>query len=150
MITWKNEYSVKVNEIDEQHKKLIDMINHLETAMRAGKGKDALESIFNGLVDYTKSHFATEERLMTTHQYPDKTAHLAEHLALTHKALDLQRKLRQREIGLAIPTADFLSNWLTGHILGMDIKLGAFLSAKAPSASAPVAAPRNAGVQIRL
>jgi hemerythrin len=57
LITWNDSLSVKVAEIDEQHKKLIAMINELNDAMRLGKGKDVLGKIVNGLVTYTTTHF---------------------------------------------------------------------------------------------
>ncbi len=39
LIQWSNALSVKVKEIDDQHVKLIQMINNLDSAMQAGKGR---------------------------------------------------------------------------------------------------------------
>ena len=57
LINWNESLSVNVKEIDLQHKKLIDMNNELNEAMKLGKGKDALGKIVNGLISYTATHF---------------------------------------------------------------------------------------------
>lgn len=75
LITWNENYSVKVKQFDDQHKKLIDMINELHDAMKVGKGKDVMEKILAGLIQYTVTHFANEERLMKQHNYPDYEQH---------------------------------------------------------------------------
>ena len=62
-ITWSDNLSVNIKEIDTEHKKLINMINELHSAMGSGKGREAMERSLPGLVDYTKTHFAYEEKL---------------------------------------------------------------------------------------
>lgn len=70
LIQWDDSFSVKVAEIDQQHKRLIVMINELHDAMKQGKGKDALGKIINGLISYTATHFDTEERYFDQFEYP--------------------------------------------------------------------------------
>jgi hemerythrin len=129
MITWKEDYSVKIAEIDRQHQKLVALINELETAMRAGKGKEALQKTLASLVSYTQTHFAYEEKLLAAHHYPDLKAHQAEHAALAQKAVALQKQYQEQQMGLTIPTANFLSDWLSSHILGHDKKYTPHLTA---------------------
>jgi len=62
LMSWKDEYSVKVAEFDGHHKQLISMINSLDEAMR--QGKDVLEDILKKLVNYAGSHFAAEQKVM--------------------------------------------------------------------------------------
>ena len=66
LITWTDELSVSVKDLDSQHQKLFDLVNELHEAMRSGKGKEAVGSILNRLADYTKTHLFYEERLMRT------------------------------------------------------------------------------------
>ena len=63
-IRWSEKYSVNVTKIDEQHKKLVSLINEMYDAMRAGKGKDILGAVIAKIVDYTVYHFSTEELLL--------------------------------------------------------------------------------------
>jgi len=62
LISWNDNLSVHVGEIDRQHQQLIKMINDLDDAMKQGKGKEVLGKIVKGLSDYTAYHFSTEER----------------------------------------------------------------------------------------
>ena len=71
LLSWNDTYSVKIRKFDDQHKKLIDLINQLHDSMLVGKGKDVMGEVMNSLVDYTKTHFTAEETLMRLHNYPD-------------------------------------------------------------------------------
>ena len=64
---WEDRFSVGIAEIDMQHQKLVQMLNELYDAMKAGKGNDVLGKVLNGMIQYTASHFATEERYMKLH-----------------------------------------------------------------------------------
>ena len=62
LLQWSDALSVGVVEIDRQHQKLVTMINDLNDAMRAGKGKDALGKTIAELIAYAATHFKTEEK----------------------------------------------------------------------------------------
>lgn len=133
LFPWDDSYSVGVRVIDDQHRKLVGLLNDLHDAMRVGKARDILGRIFEDLVAYTKYHFATEERLMQEHAYGEYAAHKAEHDDLTAKALDLQRRWREGTLGISIETSEFLRAWLAHHIQGTDKQVGAFLNTKGVS-----------------
>jgi len=71
LFPWSDDLSVKVTLIDDQHKKLIALINSLHDAMRAGEGKQVLEKTLKELADYTVYHFQTEEKYMQAVPLPD-------------------------------------------------------------------------------
>jgi hemerythrin len=127
---WSNELSVGIEHVDEQHKKLVGLLNGLHDAMKLGKGKDTLGKTLSDLVDYTAFHFKTEEDLFRIHAYPDYLIHKKEHDALTKQALDLKERFTRGDLFLSNKTMLFLKDWLNGHILGSDKKYGPFLSAK--------------------
>lgn len=127
---WTEDYSVDIVEIDQQHKRLVKLISELFEAMRAGKGKDVLEKVLAGLIDYTKTHFGAEERLMSTHDYPRYRSHKNGHDELTKKVLDFEARFRGDEFGVVIQLAEFLKDWLGEHILGTDKQYASFLNAK--------------------
>lgn len=127
---WTNQFSVNVKEIDDQHKRLVELLNELFVAMRERKGKDVLGNVLTGLIDYTKTHFATEERLMIHHSYPEYSSHKKEHTELTQKVIDLAKDYKNGKITLSIEVGLFLKDWLNNHIIGTDKKLGAFLKSK--------------------
>ena len=53
---WKDDYSVGIDKIDKQHRKLVGYLNELYESMKAGKGKGTLGAVLKGLVEYTKNH----------------------------------------------------------------------------------------------
>ncbi len=130
LLSWNERYSVGIREVDEQHKKLIDMINQLHDAMLSGKGREILDKIINSLVDYTKTHFSTEERLMKEYGYPGYLNHKAQHEEFIKKVAEFQRKFENGELTLSMEIMQFLKNWLSEHILGSDKKFGPFLNEK--------------------
>ena len=130
IMTWKDTYSVGVAEIDQQHKKLIDLINQLDDAMSKGQGKTILEKILGDLINYCASHFALEEKLFDQHGYPDADDHKAKHKKMTEKVLSLQKQFQQEKMTITFDVMDFLQKWLDKHILGTDKKYGPYLNSK--------------------
>ena len=130
LFPWSSTYSVKIGIVDVQHKNLVSIVNELHQAMVGGHGKDTLRSILANLIKYTQEHFAMEERLMQSHNYPDYSAHKTEHDRLSGTVLDFQRKFQANEIGLTIEVMSFLKDWLTKHILGSDKRYSPFLNSK--------------------
>jgi hemerythrin len=129
-IRWKEAYSVQVQEIDEQHKKLFSLINHLADAMKVGKGRDVLAVVLTELVDYTDYHFKTEELLFQQHEYPDFEKHKRMHDDLTGKARSLKASFDGGNTKLSVDLMLLLSNWLNDHILREDRKYGPYLNSK--------------------
>ena len=81
-IVWKDEYSVGLDSIDQQHRKLINLINQLTTAVDYSTGEEFEREALADVVEYTKTHFTYEEGLMEDNGYPDFEAHKAQHRAM--------------------------------------------------------------------
>ncbi len=133
LLNWKEDYSVKIKEVDEQHKKLIGLINDLHDAMTQKKAKEVLGDVLRKLADYTVFHFSMEERLMKSNGYPEYDDHREKHQKMTAKVMSLQNELKQGKITLSMEVMDFLKNWLDKHILGTDKKYSPFLTGKGVS-----------------
>jgi len=130
LIKWKEEYSVKVPEIDEQHKKLISLINQLADAMSVGKGRDVLNGVLAELMSYTEYHFEAEEKLFREHGYPEHERHSQAHDELTAKTRELKAAFDRGETKLSVDVMLFLSAWLNRHILDEDKQYQPYLSGK--------------------
>lgn len=130
LFVWNDNFSVNIKHVDEQHKKLVNMLNNLHDAMRLGKGSQILGKILVELVGYVETHFTTEEKLMSTYRFPEYNSHKLEHTKLTQKAVELQENVQQGQSVLTIEVMNFLKNWLQSHILGTDKKYGPFLNSK--------------------
>jgi len=127
-IVWGKILSVGIEEIDEDHRKLVDIFNILNRAVREGEPPDYLAATLEELINCTVWHFSHEERLMLKHRYPEAAEHKAEHRELIESARELQRKLLQADRPLAEEHIEFLERWLTEHIFTADGRLGAYLS----------------------
>lgn len=130
LIQWSDQLSVQVQEIDGQHQRLVKMINDLDAAMRVGKGKDVLGKIVSDLIAYTQVHFGTEEKLFGQYGYPDAQAHQAEHRHFIEEVSRFKGEFDAGRLGLSLKVMDFLSDWLSHHIMGVDQKYAPFFKEK--------------------
>ena len=128
LITWENKFSVNINEIDEQHKVLIGMINQLHQAMIDGEANKSIEDIITGLSNYTKYHFDAEEKLFENSDYPDTASHKQTHIDFIRKISIFKTDFEKKEALLTVDILQFLSSWLKEHILGTDMDYSSFLT----------------------
>lgn len=130
MIQWSESLSVRFEEIDQQHKKLIYMINDLNDAMGQGKGKDVVGPLLSKLTSYTVDHFAFEEKQFAKYGYPDAFAHKREHRAFIDRVSAFKKDFDSGSLGLSLQIINFLSDWLKTHIQGTDKKYVPFFQGK--------------------
>jgi hemerythrin-like metal-binding protein len=129
-LVWDRTLSVEVPEIDEDHRRLVDLYNLLKHAVVDRESKDYIEALTEELMAGTAWHFRHEERLMLRYGYDGLTAHKAEHEELIESGKELQRKLLAEGKAVSADEIEHLERWLVGHILGTDMDLGAYLAEK--------------------
>lgn len=128
---WNKGYSVGVAIFDDEHKKLIGIINQLHEATVAGVDTLVLQRISDSLVEYTLMHFRHEEMYFDDWAYPGAAEHVAIHAQLRQKVFEYRRQILEKDSReLADELAAFLHDWLTQHIMGDDRKYGQFLCEK--------------------
>ena len=130
LMEWSSAISVNVQKFDDQHKKLVDLVNQLHDGMKAGQGVAMLGNVLQSLINYTATHFADEEKMMQAQGYPEYAKHKAEHDKLVGQVLDLQKKFQSGTAMLTMTVMSFLKDWLVKHIQGEDKKYGVFMNAK--------------------
>jgi hemerythrin-like metal-binding protein len=126
-IVWDNTLSVDVPEIDEDHRRLVDLFNTLNHSVEDKDATAYIEAVMEELISCTVWHFRHEERLMLKYAYGGLLQHKTEHQELIDSVKTLQRKLRQEGESVLSEDLKFLEHWLTGHILSADKDLGEFL-----------------------
>ena len=131
LLTWNDSLETGVKQFDDQHQKLVGMVNELFDGMQAGKGKETLGPVLDGLIAYTGTHFKDEERLMQQHGYPKLAAHQKEHADLVAKVVEVQQKYHAGASALlGMEVMNFLKNWLINHIQGTDKEYGPYFNSK--------------------
>ncbi len=129
-VDWSEQYSVKLELLDAQHKKLFQIVNHLHDAIFARKAQDEVGGIVLDLLDYTRTHFAEEERQMELHHFPEDKlqAHKAAHHELERKVHEIEQRLQHGEANISPDVMCFLvGEWLLKHILTMDKQYAPFM-----------------------
>ncbi|ADU67324.1 hemerythrin-like metal-binding protein [Desulfurispirillum indicum S5] len=129
-IVWNDELSVGIRRFDDQHKKLVSIINKLANAVKQGAGKSVLDNVFDELLDYTVTHFEDEISLMKKHGYHEAPQHQEIHDSLVRQVLKLKEKFDKGDLLVATETLDFLRNWLFKHIRQEDKKYSSFFQSK--------------------
>lgn len=120
---WDDTLSVDNENIDDDHKLLIETVARLHEAMRTGQGKDVVGSALDDLVRFTEEHFEREEGFMRQINYVDYLPHKAEHERLLKEVRDLQARFKAGSITITVSVSNFLADWLRNHIVGLDKKL---------------------------
>ncbi|MDY0212743.1 MAG: bacteriohemerythrin [Desulfuromonadaceae bacterium] len=125
---WSDKISVGIQEIDEQHRKLVDLINSLYEAMILGEDKIAVaNAVLDQLVQYTAIHFAVEESLFRIFEYPEYEEHCQLHEDLRAQVYEINAKVQSGERTVNPELLFFLRKWITGHIMVEDKKYCPFL-----------------------
>ena len=127
-LAWSNILSIGVDEIDEDHRRLLDIFNILNHSVTEGATPDYLIAVLEELINCTAWHFSHEERLMLKHGYEGLASHKTEHQELIKSVKELQQKILQAGNLVGNEDLEFLERWLTEHILTDDLKMGNYLA----------------------
>jgi hemerythrin-like metal-binding protein len=131
LMSWVDEMSVGVKVLDDDHKRLIELLNRLHEGIVTGQARRVLEDVIEQMLDYTKYHFSREESLFNKAGFPGAAEHKHEHDLLIRRAMNLQARFENgQSTELSLEAMDFLKRWLTDHIQGSDRNYMPFLAAK--------------------
>lgn len=141
-LEWKEGYSVGVEELDLQHRKLLDLVNEIASLRSKGATEKTCFAVLNAMIKYAEMHFETEERYFGTSDYPDSPRHKRFHEEFVDEAFSMVRDLDENMLTLGA-IAIYLQEWYKDHILGTDREYMPFLVQKPAGAD-------NAPEEIRV
>ncbi len=129
MIEWDDKYSVGISIIDEQHKKLINIINNA-IVLIINKANDIAHSndteeileVLNEMIEYAKEHFAAEEAYMIKFHFVEYQLHKEEHFNFSDKTMVYRNKVMGGDTKIACEILEYLKKWLVEHIQVTDRK----------------------------
>lgn len=134
-IVWQESYNTGIQEIDEQHRILVNTINEAGVRLNMNDSIGTLEAITKDLLSYVLYHFETEEEMMLEHNYKDYSqqeyaTHMKQHRDFSAKVVAIRQSLSRGKPIEKKELIDFLTNWLINHINKTDQKLAQFLHTK--------------------
>jgi hemerythrin len=123
-LQWQDSMSVGVTILDDQHKKFIEILNILIS--KVSDSQESIKTTFQGIDDYIKFHFQTEEDFFNKYNYPDTEDHKKAHTDFIQKIASIREKFITDPISSKFELVDFLENWLIDHIQNKDKKYTEF------------------------
>ncbi|ADU62250.1 MAG: bacteriohemerythrin [Pseudodesulfovibrio sp.] len=127
LMQWDTNLSVGVEEIDAQHKTLVDLVNQTYEAIQ-GQDHALLAELVDRMAAYGRTHFATEERYMRDHGFPGIEEHKFQHAKFNATVDDFRRKLDSQTNLTQVFV--FLSSWLAAHIMNEDMRYAAHMAGR--------------------
>lgn len=128
LIEWNDSYSIGYELIDQQHKKLVAMVNKMYEALLNGDAKDTTVQILGEMIDYTNYHFKTEEEIIDRHNYQDAEKHKNQHQYFIDQSIAFKSGLKAENFTVPYEVVKFLRSWLLEHIVSEDKKFIKFLN----------------------
>jgi hemerythrin len=122
MIEWDDKYSVGISIIDNEHKKLIGIINKAIALEQNSNNSEEIIEIINEMNKYALTHFADEEAYMVQFNYPDYEQHRKEHQGFCIETMAFLDSATKGDCQLACEILEHLKNWIVHHVQGTDRK----------------------------
>lgn len=133
---WHDSYCIGIEEIDRQHKELVAMVSSLQATLAHGDINKEVGNALRFLVDYTKRHFADEEKIMLSINYAELAHHKELHKKLINDVVLVLMDIKKGKAIDPLALIDFLINWLINHVRYEDKKIGKSLAAASPTPEA--------------
>ncbi|MDT8316429.1 MAG: bacteriohemerythrin [bacterium] len=130
LIEWTEEFSVGIEEIDNQHQKWISIVNELHDSIIKTRGISALKELIREMEEYTDLHFSTEEEMLEKAEWPELDRHKRIHFSFKQQVMQLKRDIYAGELVLRSQVMSVIKNWLVEHILKEDREYSKFIKNK--------------------
>lgn len=127
LLSWKDEFSTGISTFDNEHKRLIALINELHAAMLESRSQEVVGEVLRKLVQYTQIHFKHEEEAFARTGYPHAAQHTAQHQKLAAQVSVFVETSREKNAHLSMDVLKFLKQWLLEHIEKSDKAYGSYL-----------------------
>jgi hemerythrin-like metal-binding protein len=140
LLNWNDKLSVGVESIDEQHRVLVETLNELYRAIMKGEPRNSTGPLLRNLLAYTRNHYAAEEQMLASANYPELRHHQFLHREMLQMLRGHLASFERGEGSINVDFLYFLRDWLTNHIQNVDggyrtwlVEHGMALAATVPS-----------------
>lgn len=136
MFEWKDSYNCGVKRIDDEHKRLFEIGESVYELIINENHVDYFGDVLNlieDLKEYTVYHFEDEERIMQLYDYPEYKSQKIAHDAFINRIESLNLEELDEDIQKSVlKLLDFIYEWISEHILGMDLKIKDYFESLKP------------------
>ena len=122
-IEWRQEYSIGVEKIDQQHQKLLKMVNILIENNNTQVNSEIISDTLSEMIQYSTYHFNSEEEYMKEIGYKDLPTHKAIHKNFLKQAVDFCMDAQVYKQSLPEDLLLYLRHWWVNHILVRDMQI---------------------------
>lgn len=129
-IQWDESYSVNIEIIDMQHKRILAFINDFYENIKSKSSEESMAFLLKDMRSYSLLHFNTEEKLFLKHNFPEAKKHIAEHQRYLEKVTDFEKRFRDKTLTNSFELTNYLKKWIIEHIKGSDKHYTVFLNEK--------------------
>ncbi len=128
-LQWDETLVLGIEEIDNQHKAIVEHFGKLSEAAQQGKSKEIVEELAVFLFDYAHMHFTTEDKIMVEYRYPKIDIQRHEHSEFTRDANELKRKIELEGASkqVALEATGKLLRWIINHIRKHDKEMAEYV-----------------------
>ena len=123
LMEWKSHYSVGVDEVDHEHRELIDLINEMHEKLIAGAEVPDVTAFLGEIFRSISAHFALEETVMREHGYDHLAQHKDAHEELLEEIRDIMEAYEVDPEGASRELSQRLDKWFTEHFKTHDARL---------------------------
>ncbi|MBF0296730.1 MAG: bacteriohemerythrin [Magnetococcales bacterium] len=127
---WNDTLLTGVRDVDDDHKKLVAMVNKIHRLLKESAGSEAVGKVINELAAYTQFHFAREEKFFDQYGYPDTVSHKEKHVKLLQDVTGLMQEFAAGDFAAPMDLLTFAKAWLVNHIMKTDMAFGPFCKEK--------------------
>jgi hemerythrin len=129
-VFWKEEYSVGVEKLDQQHRQILEIVDKMTRQAGTSTDPKIISEALTAMLQYARQHFTTEEELMAEHDYPETEQQKRQHSYFLKRTAELSIRAMEAKQSTAIEIMEFLGNWWLIHILKWDMKYKEFFKEK--------------------
>ena len=123
VLQWRDEFSVGIEEVDHEHKELIELIRNLQQEMQGGMDTDKILDALGEIYAQISAHFALEEKAMRTMNYSAYADHKEDHETLLDDLRDIMDEVEDDGVLDEVQLTDDLDRWFSDHFKTHDAKL---------------------------
>jgi hemerythrin len=135
IVEWNDSLLTGVDEIDRQHRILVNTLNEVAARVSEYSGDRRIDQVTRDLLAFAAYHFETEEQLMALHGYdaaePEEARlHNLQHLGFSERVIALRAAAEDGKPASLAAFLGFLKGWLINHIGTTDQRLGDFIRSR--------------------